>query len=287
MDFATLRLIEAIERTGSVTAAADRLACVQSNVTARLKRLERELGGALFQRTPRGMVATPAGRVLIDYGRRLLALADEARRAVAGALDGVGPLDLAAMETATAVRLPPVLSRFHAAHPSAEIALSTGTSDEILTGVLARRFDAGLVAVPIEHSELAAETMFVEELVWIHDGSERSAATLLAFRAGCSYRRLAEQWLTETGRMPVRILEMGTLDGILGCVAAGMGRAILPRAVVERLRRDPALRFTPLDHPLARVPVSLVHRRDAPPSPARDAFAALLRAEGGGAPPAD
>lgn len=283
MDLADLRLVEAISATGGVSRAAERLACVQSNVTARLKRLEETLGGALFVRTPRGMVATPAGRVLTDYATRVLALTDEARRAVAATLQDGGPLGLGAMETATAVRLPPVLARFHALHPEVDIALTTGTSEEIVRDVLARRHDIGLVAVAVDHPDLVTEPVFVEELVLVHDGTRRGIDKLLAFRNGCTYRRLAERWLAETGRPPRRVMELGTLDGILGCVAAGMGRAVLPRAVVEHPNADPTLRFDPIDWPEARVAVSLVRRRDAPALPARDAFAALLRAESGGA----
>lgn len=278
MDLADLRLVRAVLETGGISRAAERLACVQSNVTARLRRLEDELGGPLFLRESRGVTPTPAGRVLADYADRLLALAAEARRATEAAFAGAGPLGLGAMETATAVRLPPVLARFHADHPQVEIALSTGTSDEILDGVLARRFDLGLVAVAVDHPDLVAETAFVEELVLVHDGDPRPDRPLLAFRSGCSYRRRAEQWLAETGRRPTRIMELGTLDGILGCIAAGMGRAVLPRAVVDRAEADPALRFETIAHPLARVPVLLVRRTDAPAHPARDAFAALLRA---------
>jgi len=276
LDLPDLRLVEAVAATGGVSRAADRLNCVQSNVTARLRRLEATLGGALFLRTPRGMVPTPAGHVLVDYARRVLALADEARRAVDVALTGAGPLSLGAMETATAARLPPILARFHAEHPEVEISLSTGTSEEIVRDVLARRYDLGLVAIDVDHPDLVVTPAFTEELVLVHDGTGRAGDALLAFRAGCSYRRIAERWLAEIGRPPNRIMELGTLDGILGCVAAGMGRAVLPRAVVEDRPVAPGLRFEPLGHPLARVEVVLVHRRDAPPMPARDAFATLV-----------
>ena len=277
MDLTDLRFIEAIAATGGVSRAAERLNCVQSNVTQRLKRLEETLGGPLFQRTSRGMVPTAAGRVAVDYVRRLLALSDEARRAVAAAISGAGPLAIGAMETATAVRLPPVLAHFHGLHPEVEIALATGTSEEIVRDVLARRHDIGLVAIAVDHPDLVSEEVFEEQLVEVHDGTLRGVDKLLVFRAGCSYRRIAEEWRSAIGRPPRRIMELGTLDGILGCVAAGMGRAVLPRAVLTHPTVDPSLRFDAIDHPLARVPVRLVRRRDAPDLPTRDAFTALLK----------
>ncbi len=277
MDLTDLRFVEAIAAAGGVSRAAERLNCVQSNVTQRLKRLEEMLGGPLFQRTSRGMVPTAAGRIAVDYARRLLALTDEARRAVSAAISGAGPLAIGAMETATAVRLPPVLSRLHAALPEIEISLTTGTSEEILRDVLARRHDVGIVAISSDHPDLVSLEVFVEDMVEVHDGTLRGIDKLLVFRSGCTYRRIAEEWRAAIGRPPQRIMELGTLDGILGCVAAGMGRAVLPRAVLAHPTVDPCLRFDPIDHPLARVPVHLVRRRDAPDLPARDIFTALLR----------
>lgn len=64
MDLAGLRVVKAVADTGSVSRAAEALNCVQSNVTARIKRLEEDLGVDLFLRLSRGMEPTPAGRVL-------------------------------------------------------------------------------------------------------------------------------------------------------------------------------------------------------------------------------
>jgi DNA-binding transcriptional LysR family regulator len=276
VDVRGLRLFVAVAETASVTRAAERLNCVQSNVTARLRRLEEELDVPLFSRTGRGMVLTPAGRVLDDYARRLLALVDEAKRAVGTVRDGAGPLVLGSMETTAAVRLPSVLARFHAAHPAVEISLTTGDSEGLVESVLARRLDAALIGGLIEHPDLESRVVYVEELVLVHDGSTPPKPVLLAFRKGCSYRALAERWLRESGRLPVRVMEFGTLDGILGCVAAGMGCAVLPRAVVERPHYAGSMHIQSLPAALAMVPTRLVWRADAPANPALDAFAGML-----------
>ena len=58
--------------------------------------------------------------------------------------------------------------------------------------------------------------------------------TILVFRAGCTYRQQLEQVLNEMGWPCASRLELGTLDGIIECVAADMGVTLLPRAVSER-----------------------------------------------------
>src|SRR5207237_4307433 len=84
LELSDLAMFKTVAEAGGVTRAAHRLHRVQSNVTARVKRLEAALGVALFVRARRGMSLTPEGRRLLDYADRLLALADEAPGDVGG-----------------------------------------------------------------------------------------------------------------------------------------------------------------------------------------------------------
>src|SRR5689334_4690355 len=82
MESSDLRIFEAVARAGGITRAAADLNTVQSNVTARLRLLERELGTPLFFRHSRGVTLTPAGRELLPYASKIGALLAEARRAL-------------------------------------------------------------------------------------------------------------------------------------------------------------------------------------------------------------
>src|SRR2546422_7841969 len=98
LELSDLLLFKTVAEAGSVTRAAQRLHRVQSNVTARVKRLESHLDVALFVRGRRGMSLTPEGRRLLDYADRLLTLAEEAR-ADLSALPPRGRLQIGAMES--------------------------------------------------------------------------------------------------------------------------------------------------------------------------------------------
>ena len=106
-------------------------------------------------------------------------------------------------------------------------------------------FDGAFVAGPIDHAELDATVAFREELVlvtarrWtslaaLRAGTPESGPTALVFRTGCTYRQRLEQVFAEFGWPSSARFELGTLDGMIGCVAADMGVTLLPRAVVER-----------------------------------------------------
>lgn len=110
----------------------------------------------------------------------------------------------------------------------------------------------------------------------------------LVFRTGCSYRRRLESIPQARGAIGVRCMEFGTLDGILGCVGAGMGLTLLPAAVVERHASREQVRVHELPEEEARAQTVFVQRVDTPPSPALTRFLTHARAmEADTARPAD
>lgn len=268
IDLGALRVFRTVAEMGTVTAAADKLSYVQSNVTARLRRLEEALGTALFHRQRRGMTLTPAGEVLFDYAYRVLGLVDEACLAVGEAIGAGATLRIGAMESTAAVRLPAILAALHRDHPNLQVDVSTGPTDPLLRDVLSCRLDGAFVGALVNHPNIICESTFMEQLGVISSASgnqkQKTAAVLIVFRPGCPYRAHAERWLRERGMIPYRMMELGTLDGILGCVAAGMGIAVLPRSVVDRPPYRDTLAFAPLPRPLGQIPTMFIRRRDAP-----------------------
>jgi len=285
MDLAQLKVFQAVAEEGSVTRAAQRLHCVQSNVTVRLQQLEEELGVSLFYRDKRQLSITQQGRLLLDYTKRLLALAEEARHAVRQQ-EPSGPLRLGSMETTAAVRLPAWLAAYHQRYPQVELTLRTGPSDEVVQQILNYQLDAGFAAAPVEHAELATRVVCRETLVLVTQRGhpdiasphELASRTLLVFRSGCNYRRRFEHWVQRRGVLPEQILEFGSFQAILGCVAAGMGSALLPERVVASALGQYPLRSQPIDPDLGEVDTLLVWRRDRAQHRALTAFIDSLAA---------
>ena len=189
------------------------------------------------------------------------------------------------METTAALRLPGLLASYARAHPEVDLVVGTGPTAALVQDVLERRLDAAFVAGPVAHPDLCEETAFGEELVVVtapavRDLSELSRAEnlkILVFRAGCSYRQRLEAMLAQRGVVGVRRLEFGTLDGIIGCVAAGVGVTLLPRAVVGPALRDGRVAVHGLPSAEAQVATMLVRRRDARDSSALGALRAAVR----------
>ena len=175
MDAGDLRVFEAVARLGGMNRAAAELHTVQSNVTARIRQLEDELGSALFQRSSRGVMLTPAGRRLLPYAMRIANLLADAKRAVADDGHPKGPLVIGSLETTAGLRLPGVLADFAERYPEVDLELATGTTCELIESVLAHRLEGAFVCGPVNHPELDEQRVFREELV-DRDGPDGASA---------------------------------------------------------------------------------------------------------------
>src|SRR5437763_2403516 len=287
VELTDLMTFSAVARTGGSTRAAEELNTVQSNVTQRVKALEAEIGTALFERHSRGMTLTGAGRRLFPYAERMASLTREAVLAARDDGEPKGPLSIGSMETTAAVRLPSLLAEFHRRFPAVRLTLRTSTTADLVAAVLNGTLDGAFVAGPIEHAELSATIAFREELVlvsarrWtslaaLRAGTAESGPTALVFRTGCTYRQRLEQVFSEFGWPSAARFELGTLDGMIGCVAADMGVTLLPRAVVERDHVSGDINIHALSPLQSRGDTLFVQRRSAHQYSALQGFASCL-----------
>jgi DNA-binding transcriptional LysR family regulator len=114
----------AIAETGSLTAAAEQLLVSQPSLSQQIRALERELGGELLERLPRGVRLTGAGQELLGEARATVRHAGRARRSVRRALQlEAGQLDVAVTTSAALGILPVVLRDWQRRHPEIEVSL--------------------------------------------------------------------------------------------------------------------------------------------------------------------
>jgi DNA-binding transcriptional LysR family regulator len=292
MDLAALAIFRAVVRENGVTRAAAKLNRVQSNVTTRIKQLEAELGTDLFTRDGRKLVLTPAGHTLLGYAERLLALADEARHAIAHDRPH-GRLRLGTMESTAASRLPQRLAEYYRNWPEVTLELETGTTGRLIERLRAFEIDAAIISAPLDTASSLGEAfdatpVYRERLVMIapsdHPPIRRArdvqCSTLVAFERGCAYRTYAEQWYARDGMRPGRVLELGSYHAIVACVAAGAGVAVAPRSVLDLQRDVHGVSVHPLGE-IGEIDTLLVWRRGHG-SAAAIALRELLLSDGAG-----
>jgi LysR family transcriptional regulator, cell division regulator len=285
MDQTDLKVFEAVARHGSMNRAAAELNTVQSNVTARVRALELELGVQLFQRHARGVTVTPAGRRMLPFSARISKLLSDAKAAARD--DGVpsGMLEVGTLETTAALRLPSALASFAKAHPKVRPVITTGTTCSLIEDVVECRIEGAFVVGPVDHPDLRQESVFREELVLVTPRSIRGIEELssindlktIVFRIGCSYRTKLDNLLSNLGILVAQPLEFGSIDAILSCVAAGVGITLLPKGIVVAAWRDGQVAVHELEPEFAEVQTVFIRRKDGYVSSALSAFLQIVR----------
>ncbi len=270
MDLHALKCFQRVAELGSISKAAKELKYAQSNITSKIQQLEADLQTTLFYRHNRGTNLTEKGKVLLTYTEEIFQRLDEVRNIMSDDLTPKGPLIIGTMETTAAVRLPNFISKFHHNYPNVDITIKTGPTEDNVQGVLQYEMDGAFVAGPIEHPDLSYEVVVEEELMLVTDTNhpfknlknEIQNRTFLVFRKGCSYRARLEEWLHHEGVIPKKVMEFGTLDGIIGCVSAGLGVSLLPRSVIEKHVANGQLRHHSIPNQFGKVKTIFVYRKD-------------------------
>ena len=275
-----------VARLRSVSRAAETLFVSQPALTARLKRLEAELGASLFVRTPRGMRLTEAGNALLPYAVRALETVQDGRQAVnAVERGGAGRLALGAAPAVGTYVLPRLLRRFAEAHPRVEVSVRTGHSEEILAFVVGEQIDLGLVRA-LRHPEVARAPLYEDRLMLVVEPGHRFAADgriqmedlgreqLVMFDRTSSYHELTSALFRGAGVLPAGVMELDNIDAAKKMVQEGFGVALLPHtAVSDELAAGTLKEVAIADAGPVRREIVAVWRRDAgPPTGAVAAF---------------
>src|ERR1700722_13247211 len=214
-----------VVRSGSITKAASELNTVQSNVTARVRKLEEALGVPLLSRHARGVRLTSGGEAVLPMALRLDALLNDLGHAFGRQIPArEAKLRLGAIETVAAVHLPRLVSQFLRASPQVDISVQTGSSAQLMKQVKEGDLDAAFVSRVFGLPDFREELVLQDKLVilvprtikTISDlfDASRNGLNIMIQRFGCSYTEKLLQLLEAHGWRPDRIMEIGTLEGI-------------------------------------------------------------------------
>lgn len=283
MDLLGLKTLKTVVEFGSVTRAAEALHCVPSAVTARVRRLEDELGRKLLTRKSKAMVPTPTGRILLAYAERAVKLFDEAEKAARQDATPRGRLRVGATDTAATIYLPPVLARYHETYPDVALELTSTVTAELIAMVKDHALDCAIVNTRPGDPLLTSELVREERLVLasarsIADPFARDPVTFLAARAGGAQRKRIEQWWSEAGHAPMRIIELPSIGLRLSFAAAGIGVTAMPLSALDALAHRQAVRLHDIPDPWRRQETVLISRADSPSFAARRCFREMLHA---------
>ncbi|EGJ49282.1 LysR substrate-binding domain-containing protein [Desulfocurvibacter africanus] len=222
-----LRSFVAVADSGSFTRAGLAVNLTQSAVSQHVKRLESDLGQALFKRNGRTVSLTHEGEVLLRHARRVLRAHDEALAAlIRPELSGL--VRIGSHDDYAATFLPSILARFSEVYPFVQVEVHCEPSTRRLLETL----DAGgldlavCTCAPVD----AGEAIRREPLAWVtsdnHATHEQDVLPFAAYNFGCAYRRWALEALEKIGRRYRIAYSSQSLSGIFSAVSAGLAIAV-------------------------------------------------------------
>lgn len=273
---ADLPIFLAVARHGSMTRAARALHTVQSNVSARIRRLEEALGATLVVREPRGLRLTADGETLLREARRIEALREKILRHFGVAAEaGPGVFRIGGIETFTHTHMERILASFTRSCPGVDLIVETGSSAMLSQRVLKGELDAAFVSRRTHDPMLSEECILRDELVVLAPraiGELRDVLLpvyrrlrILAQRANCSFTSRLVDALSAGGVTPPPVRSLGTLDSVLAGARAGNGLAALPLSYLGGHRLPKACHTLRLPTALRQIDIYLiVQRRQLP-----------------------
>lgn len=245
MDLAKLEVLVAVVQEKGFARAAERLHRTQPAVSQAIRRLEEELGRAVFDRSTKSATLTDAGAVVYDHALQMLNLARDARQAVEALADlRRGRVVIGASEY-TVVHLLPIVSAYRARHPEIKIEVKRKLSSQLPAELLRREVELGVLTYRPLQAGLDTVAFATDDLALLVAPAHR-----LARRSTVSVRELGgEAFLAHNQRSPYRekvleafarlrthmdiVLELPTLESIKRLTAQGLGVSLMPRRAAQ------------------------------------------------------
>ena len=239
MDRRQLRALVAVAEHHSFSAAARSLDTVQSNVSAHVARLERELGVMLIDRATNE--PTDEGRAVLERARRIEAEFEALDSDVASLRDVIsGQVRLGVIGTTARWLVPPLLTELARRYPEVSVVVLDATTSSLVLNLVSGAVDLAVVNLPLDDPELSVEPLFDEDRVLIvpatHPLYDRTSVTLdelvehelLLEAPGTAFRDVLDAAAAQQG---VRLRPKAEFDGmrLLASLAfAGFGAGIVP-----------------------------------------------------------
>lgn len=234
MDLDLLRSFVSVVDAGGFTRAGERVHRTQSTVSQQIRRLEQTLGRALLDRIGKRATPTEEGERLLSYARRILALADEARDAVARPTGG-GIVRLGIPEDFAAHGLTEMLSEFARSTPGLRLDVRCDLSINLRRDIERGELDVALFKR--DRGETGALSCWPEYLHWVTSRRQpvdirRNPLPLAVFPQGCLYRNRAIHALEAAGRAWHIAYTSPNFSSIQAAVSGGLGISILPTTAI-------------------------------------------------------
>ena len=243
MDVHQLELFLAVMDSPSMTRAAEKIHLSPGAVSLQLRNLAEELRTDLFVRRGKRLIPTPAALRLAEHAKEVVKMMSRIHQEFEDDVSkDVRPFLFATGVTTLIYQLGRPLRELRKRFPNAEIRLTVGVTEEMVAGLLDRRFDLALISLPIAEDNLKVLPLFDEELLVVRPSankvgnghvstmraSELSGVPFLLYPRRSNVRLVIDHFFKEIGVVPRVLMEADDTEAIKRLVESGFGYSILP-----------------------------------------------------------
>jgi DNA-binding transcriptional LysR family regulator len=261
MDSHLLKVFITVAKKGNISQAALELNCAQSNVTSRIKQLEKNLDIKLFNRVSKGVKLTYEGEKLYPDAVEIIHKIEETETKIKS-LNGQEILKIASTQANAPIRLVPFISNLKKDFPSKKIELYTNTSLLVIDSILNYDVDIGFICGRIEHKDIKIIKEFEEELYIVEAKDTEIQNSVFTYIDSCIYYIYFASLLRSEGSNDFDTVQIENYETILACVELGMGRAILPINLIKKYGYENRLNLKKVDNTKTNFSTCLVCRKD-------------------------
>jgi DNA-binding transcriptional LysR family regulator len=243
MDVHQLELFLAVMDSPSMTRAAERIHLSPGAASLQLRNLAEELRTDLFVRRGKRLIPTPAALRLAEHAKEVVKMMSRIHQEFEDDVSkDARPFLFATGVTTLIYQLGRPLRELRKRFPNAEIRLTVGVTEEMVAGLLDRRFDLALISLPIAEDNLKVLPLFDEELLVVRPSankvghghvstmraSELSGVPFLLYPRRSNVRLVIDHFFKEIGVVPRVLMEADDTEAIKRLVESGFGYSILP-----------------------------------------------------------
>ncbi len=293
MNLRDLKYIVAVAETHHFGKAAGRCFVSQPTLSGQIKKLEKELGIVIFERTNRSVEITPVGAAIVAHARQMLEQADIIRQLAQAHQDPLaGPLRIGAIPTLSPYLMPLILMPLKKRYPQMKLVLSEELTDTLLERLRNHEIDAALLATDVEEQDMVVMPLFDEPFwlayprdhpFYLKDEISRAdlddTELLLLSEGHCLAKQAMEVYRLKQrkGQGEMADLRASSLETLLQLVAAGFGLTLVPALAMRgSWTSGSGIVARKLEFKDAYRRVSLVYRKSYPRREALEAFTQVI-----------
>lgn len=281
MTLTELRYIVALAKEQHFGRAAETCFVAQPTLSVAVKRIEEELGVALFERSPQEVRTTPIGKELIAQALVVLAEAARFTEMAGNGKDPLkGPIRIGVIPTIGPWLLPKLVPLLKLSAPAMPLILEESFTHVLLARLKAGELDVAILALPIDEPGLQTEALYDEEFrvlapagnAWsaletIHASALYETPLLMLGSGNCFRDQVLDfcEMANNKRSAALQVIEGSSLETIRHMVASGVGVTVMPASAVDTLpSNDPLLRVYHFEGPQPTRRVGIVWRSSFP-----------------------